>query len=654
MSLWDRIVEFETLHAAWAKVRSNGGAAGGDGVTIDVFSQDAIPALRDLSDALKDGSWRSGPCRRVDIPKRKGGTRRLTIPTVIDRIVHTAVAETLDPILDPQFEESSFAYREGRSVRHAVARIETWRDRGYRHVIEADIVGFFDAVGHPLLLQKLSIAVGARAGAESVKDLVADILDASAIELGTPGQGLLQGSPLSPLLANLYLDALDERIDAAGIKIVRFADDFVILCKSSIKAEAALAAARNVLREHGLKLHKPETRVSNFDDGFEFLGHLFLKSLALQRGFDDRAAPRQKPEAQVQSPPETAETAEPPARKDYDRGPRVMYLVREGIQLGLRNRSFAVSTPNGAEIAAVSHSRADRIEVGPDVGFDIQVLDHCVATDTDLAFVDGDGATRATVRGTSVQRGALQMAQAACILDDPLRVGFARRLVDARIRNQRTQLFRLNRRVEDPDVRSALKFMGRTLRKLPYAVTIDELRGLEGAASADYWPALGRLTKGASNPFLRTRPATDLVNAAINYMTGILERDIRTALNTADLHLGFGVLHQARDRADAAIYDLMEPFRAPLTEGLAAYLFNSARLLPTMFEGTDVGGIRILPEARRRIITGYEQAVAKRVNITGGSGKLAWRAMMRRQALDLAKAYRRNDPALFEPYLMEA
>ena len=269
MSLWDRIVEFETLHAAWAKVRSNGGAAGGDGVTIDVFSQDAIPALRDLSDALKDGSWRSGPCRRVDIPKRKGGTRRLTIPTVIDRIVHTAVAETLDPILDPQFEESSFAYREGRSVRHAVARIETWRDRGYRHVIEADIVGFFDAVGHPLLLQKLSIAVGARAGAESVKDLVADILDASAIELGTPGQGLLQGSPLSPLLANLYLDALDERIDAAGIKIVRFADDFVILCKSSIKAEAALAAARNVLREHGLKLHKPETRVSNFDDGFE-------------------------------------------------------------------------------------------------------------------------------------------------------------------------------------------------------------------------------------------------------------------------------------------------------------------------------------------------------------------------------------------------
>lgn len=184
--------------------------------------------------------------------------------------------------------------------------------------------------------------------------------------------------------------------------------------------------------------------------------------------------------------------------------------------------------------------------------------------------------------------------------------------------------------------------------------TLEQTRGIEGAVGAEYWPALAELCNGGSpHPFRRTRPAEDPLNASINYLIGILSRDIRAALQHAHLHVGFGVLHGTRDYQDAAIYDLIEPFRAPLTEGLAVFLFNSNRLRSDMFSN-DGPTTHIHWEGRKALIAGYEQAVAKRVNVTGRKMKLSWRPMMQRQALDLAKAFRQSDPSVFQPYLMKA
>ncbi|MBL3587685.1 CRISPR-associated endonuclease Cas1 [Rhodovulum sulfidophilum] len=164
---------------------------------------------------------------------------------------------------------------------------------------------------------------------------------------------------------------------------------------------------------------------------------------------------------------------------------------------------------------------------------------------------------------------------------------------------------------------------------------------------------MGRLCEEAHRPFRRQRPAEDPLNAAINYLSAILERDTRAAVLAAGLHPGFGLLHRPQDRAEACVYDLMEPFRAPLTEGLAVFLFNARRLRPQMFAGVG-GGVRISTEGRRALIAGYETAVARRVNVPDRSHKLAWRPMMRRQAQDLAQALRAGDPARFRPYRMEA
>lgn len=655
-SLWQSAISLKSLDRAWEKVRGNGGCAGGDGVSIPAFQPGAARQIAALSTRLAAGKYHAAPYRIVAIPKKHGGARRLVIPSLSDRIVQTALAQALGPVLEPQFEESSFAYRPGRSVKQAVQAIERWRDAGFWYVVEADIVDFFDNIRHGRLLDKLERALAGWGGAQEIVDHIALMLEHQAAQTGIADRGVAQGSPLSPLLANLYLDAVDEAMEGKGVRLVRFADDFVVLCKRQKDSARALAVAVEALGAEGLDLHSDKTRIIDFDRGFEFLGHLFVRSFALQqvsdprddalsllRGIaeDDRARAQQD------------ELVEAQAEAGYDRGARVLYVTEPRRRLGLHNLSFAVRSDAGRDMAVISHERVDRIEVGPAVEVDAAIYDHCLATGTELALVNGYGETQGLLVRPETGMAELQLAQASAAANDALRATYARALVDARIRNQRTQLFRLNRKPQDPDVIAALARMKRHLRKLDGCAQVAQMTGLEGAVGAEYWPALGRLTTGTEQSFRRRRPADDAMNATLNYLAAILTRDMRAAVVASGLHPGFGLLHATRDRADALVYDLVEPFRAPLAEGLAAYLFNARRLRPEMFHPLPEGGMRIGREARGAIIRGYEHAAAKRVNVTGRSYKLAWRPLMRRQTQDLAKALRAGDPALFRPYLME-
>ena len=653
-NIWDSLTQPALLDQAWDRVRSNGGCSGGDGVTIAAYQPRAAKRLLGLAHDLNSGTYRPSALRTVDIPKKKGGFRRLLIPSIQDRIVHCALALVLSPILDAQFEDASFAYRPGRSVRQAVDAIEKWRDAGYWHVIEADIVGFFDAIDHDLLLGKLEVALSGRDGATEIVALVAHWLAHLGQETGVPGKGVAQGSPLSPLLANLYLDALDETIEGKGIRLVRFADDFVILAKKRKTAEAALQDVREILGAHGLALHADETRIVDFSRGFEFLGHLFVRSMVLQQVSDpeeDLIAVLRDVADQDSEAAQKADALKKEADSGYDRGARVLYVVEPGRRLGLRNLSYAVFDGE-TELVAISHERVDRIEIGSGVSLDPSVIPLALGSSTDLVFVTRQGQIDGRLERPHTERAGLQMAQARACEDEAHRMRLAGALVEARIRNQRTQLYRLNRRQDNKEVTAAFARMGRHLRKLPAAKSVETLRGIEGAVAAEYWPALGLLCDGAACPFRRSRPAKDPLNAAINYLTALLERDIYAALQSAGLHTGFGLLHAARDYSDAAVYDLMEPFRAPLTEGVAVFLFNARRLTAEMFEpGAET--TRILQPGIKAIISGYESAISRRINAPGQSVKLAWRPLMRRQALDLAACFR--DPEQdFQAYLMEA
>lgn len=652
VDLWGRVTSQEALQAAWHRVQENGGGPGGDLVGLDDFRSDLFANLTQLRAELLGGTYRSGPFRRVTVPKKKPGYRTLTIPSIRDRVVHTALAVALTPILEATFEDCSFAYRPGRGVVHAVERIERWRKRGFDIVIEAEIVGYFDNVDQVLLMEKLRGVIAPLDGAAPVLALVEVILADQAHALGTPGLGLVQGSPLSPLLANLHLDALDEEIESEGVKIVRYADDFVVLCRSEKTARKALETCTRVLAAHGLRLHEDGTRIVSFDKGFDFIGYLFLRTLALKKDTPETRTTSRPVKSIVTD--EGVITLED-AGSRFDPGARVLYVLDPTHQLTVRNRSFSVLREDGSELIAVPHARVGRIEIGPEPTFPRNLLDLALQTGVDVSLVDGFGQTRGIVLRGDGKRAGIQLAQAAAVLDDGMRTALARRIAEARIRNQRTQLFRLNREPGQTGVRSVLDEMGRHLRKLETATCVEELRGIEGAATAAYWPALAALAQDPPEaPFKRTRPARDPFNAAINYLTGILERDVRAAILAAGLHPGFAFLHGSRDRHDGFVYDLMEPFRAPLTEGLAVYLLNARRLRPEMFGADGSGMALITAEGRRALVVGYETAVARRVNRPDGAGKLAWRPMMLQQAHALRSAVVDAAPDGFLPYLMEA
>lgn len=651
-NLWERVTSQEGLQEAWHRVQANDGSPGGDGVTLHDFKADLYANIMQLRAELLGGTYRSGPFRKVSIPKKKPGYRILTIPGVRDRVVHTSISNVLTPIFEPHFENGSFAYRADRGVIHAVRQIENWRQRGYSIVIEADIVSYFDNVDQTILQDKIKTIVSPLPGAAALLGLIASILREQGNALGTPGQGVVQGSPLSPLLANIYLDALDEEMDGDGVKIVRYADDFVILCKSEKKAEKALARCVQVIAAHNLRLHEEATRIVNFDKGFDFIGYLFLKSLALKQKTEEPTAPRGKPVKSQVTDEGVIELEDKGSR--FDPGRRVLYVLDPTHRLTIRNRSFSVLRDDGSELISIPHQRIGRIEVGPNPEFDRRVVDLAIYCAIEISILDSYGQTKGVVTANDGKRATLQLAQAKALLDDTFRAAIGRRLVDARIRNQRTQLMRLNRGHEIVAVDEALVEMGRALRKVEFQASAETLRGIEGSTTATYWPALGLLLQGdKSAVFRRCRPAQDPVNAVINYMTAILERDMRAAIQCAGLHPGFAFLHGSRDRHDGLVYDLMEPFRAPLTEGLAIYLFNARRLRRDMFcEGSN-RAVEIAAEGRRAIVLGYEAAVAKRVNRSDGGGKLAWRAMMQHQARSLAQSVLASKSDAFVPYLME-
>jgi len=278
-SLIDKVYEPRNLQAAWERVRSNGGAAGVDGVTISRFERNAENGLLQLHEDLRAKTYRPHPVRRVYIPKSGGGSRPLGIPTVRDRIVQQALLQVLGPIFEAKFSPRSHGFRPGLGCESALRVVDQAIRHGYEWVVDADVRAFFDSVDHEKLLTLLNEEVADG----TVLRLIRKILKAGVIEpgvseaepteLGTP-----QGGPLSPLLANVYLHSLDVRLQQAGLGLVRYADDFVIFARSESEARQALELAREVLEgELGLSLHPEKTRVVSVDAGFEFLGFHYYR-----------------------------------------------------------------------------------------------------------------------------------------------------------------------------------------------------------------------------------------------------------------------------------------------------------------------------------------------------------------------------------------
>jgi len=274
----EQATSIPVLKAAFDRVRGNAGCAGADGMTINRFERDLGSNLAALQRELCEGKYLPLPLLKILVDKGNGEARALMVPSVRDRVAQTAVSAVVEPLFEAEFEACSFAYRKGRSVKQAVYQIQEYRDQGFRWVVEADIDAYFDSIDHELLLRKVKRLISDKKILRLIELWVkAEVWDGKTITL--LHRGIPQGSAISPLLANLFLDALDEELMGKGFKLIRYADDFVILCKTPEKAKEALELTDEVLKRISLKLD--EADIVSFDHGFKFLGVIFCRSMAM-------------------------------------------------------------------------------------------------------------------------------------------------------------------------------------------------------------------------------------------------------------------------------------------------------------------------------------------------------------------------------------
>ena len=284
--LWDKTDAPANLASAYEKVWRKGGSAGADRQTVEHFGRQAEEELSWLSRQMQDGSYRPQPVRRAWIPKPGSKEQRpLGIPAVRDRIVQGALRQVLEPIFETEFAEQSYGFRPGRGAKDALRRVDTLLKAGHVWVVDADLKSYFDTIPQDRLLA----LVQARVADGRVLALVERFLRAGVLEEGKGWQpterGTPQGGVISPLLANLYLNPFDHQMMASGWEMVRYADDFVILCCSEAEAQRALAEVKAWVSGAGLTLHPEKTRVvdARQSGGFDFLGYHFERGLRWPR-----------------------------------------------------------------------------------------------------------------------------------------------------------------------------------------------------------------------------------------------------------------------------------------------------------------------------------------------------------------------------------
>ena len=293
-SLIDKVYSELNLYVAAHRVTGKQGAAGVDGQSSEAFEEHLIVETRQLGEQLRGSTYRPQAVRRVQIPKpgRPDETRPLGIPTVRDRVVQKALVNVIEPILDHQFHERSYGFRHGRSAHDALRVVEQKIQEGYVYVVDADLKGYFDSIPKDGLMKLIK---------EHISDsrllkLIRMFLDQSIMEElreWTPITGVPQGAVLSPVLSNWYLNPLDHEMAAGGFEMVRYADDFVVLCRSEFEAEVALQTITEWVTEAGLTLHPTKTKiVDSRVESFAFLGYSFRK---------DRIYPRRESLAKMKA-----------------------------------------------------------------------------------------------------------------------------------------------------------------------------------------------------------------------------------------------------------------------------------------------------------------------------------------------------------------
>ena len=501
--LYNQMALTETLFQAWNKVVSNDGMAGYDKQSITDYSWRIEEHLAALSRQLLTGTYEPQPLLKLVMLKPTGKLRNLLIPTVMDRVAETAAAIVLTPLVESELGANTFAYRPGLSRMTAAHEIERLRNLGYSWVVDADISNFFDTVDHQLLFERFQELCDDEELLKLIKRwLTVEIVDGHNPRVKNTA-GLPQGCPISPMLANLYLDKFDERMEKEGFKLVRFADDFLILCKTKPTAEAALQLSESALAELKLQLNNEKTRITTFAEGFKYLGYLFIRSLVLptkmhpEEWYDKlgRLKLRKAPKNLLHTA-ESEETdvyeletsdhdtisvtkerllqtefgekllqslekqqidvdkfLEKTEKEDYQRQKEkhealnklyspllnTLYLQEQGSTLRKDGERFSVEK-QGQQLNEIIARRVEQILVLGNITLTTPSMQYCMRNNIPVTFVSQHGSYFGRLETTTADNSALERFQYLRSLDEPFAFDIASRIVEAKIKNSRTMI----------------------------------------------------------------------------------------------------------------------------------------------------------------------------------------------------------------------
>ena len=259
-NLLEKVLNRDNLNKAYKRVKANKGASGVDGMTVNEAGSWLKEHKGELLEQIREGKYKPSPVRRVEIPKDNGGVRKLGIPTVIDRIIQQAIAQVLIPIYEPKFSDGSYGYRPNRSAKDAIVKVKEYADQGYKYAVCLDLSKYFDTLNHELLMNMLREDIKDK----KLIDLIKKYLKSGVMENGivvATREGSPQGGNLSPLLANIYLDKFDKEFESRGVKVIRYADDILLMARSIRAAERLLETSTRYLeKKMKLKVNTEKSR----------------------------------------------------------------------------------------------------------------------------------------------------------------------------------------------------------------------------------------------------------------------------------------------------------------------------------------------------------------------------------------------------------
>lgn len=645
-------LSLKDLQNGWKKVSANKGMAGSDGVTISSFKRNLDQNLSQLATRWKTRTYRPSPYRTFTLQKPDGKERKLAIPTVQDRVIHTAITQKLLNTLEPEFENISYGYRPNRSYTHAIRHIEQLRDQGYSTVIDADIQGYFDHICHKKLTEILEQYLPQESSDVIINTLLSQQMAGGELCFGVDtGFGIPQGSPLSPILANLYLDGFDEALLDRGEQIIRYADDFVILLSSDDKAQTCLNFITDFLAQLKLTLNCDKTRVVSFQDGFTFLGCTFLDNMViplkahtekalvsigkyeLELAEDDVLSIDNREDQSLNqtlwhsSLPPALRTLQSaifdddsilPIEPDSARIERLslnhiarlklVYIHKQGAAVHKKGNRLNIFF-QGKPIQSIPAHSIDMLLCFGAIHLTNAVQRFCLENDICVVWLTQSGQYLGCLSAPFQGDPMLAEAQVASRQNIETRLSLVRFFLRSKINNSLGVMRRQSHKRQRNKL--AEKKIVQLRDQLEHQKTVASMRGTEGAAAREFFQWYRQQFSDLWGFNNRNRqPPKDPINAMLSYGYTLLFHNVRALVEARGLLPHLGYLHGSQPRQPALVLDIMEGYRPWVVDELVLQLANKQLITPEQFEISGQGAW-LNKDGRRVFIQCLEQRLLK-------------------------------------------